>query len=385
MTRSSHWLATAALFAISTPARADEVVLQDGRTVYGSTEARGNTLVISTRDGEVSVPRTEVVRVRKAADLKADLVGLASRCGKLSAFSCLHLAHTARDWGLAEDMWGYLDHAFTQGEMPADVHTRMHEFLTTLEPELLSVRWRKSTPATKAREILFSLSNKASPAREAAAARVLASLTGVDAELRTRARGLNRANQRAAANEALWLRPEIEANRNFVLRTAIFDDAPEVRGKAIALAAASGAAQPAVEYLSNWLVHKHPKASMRAADALGALGEPAAVGALVKAAPFAAAGSEGGVRAHAAFLTQQAYIKDFDVEVAQSAFIADPKVDALTYGSVLDVRIGAVVTQRIEIIASFRRAITKLEGADPGDDVAKWEAWLAARRAGPQR
>ena len=91
------------------------------------------------------------------------------------------------------------------------------------------------------------------------------------------------------------------------------------------------------------------------------------------------------MRAHAAFITQQAYIRDFDVEVAQSSFIADPKVDALTYGSVLDVRVGAVVTQRIQIVGSLRRAISKLEGADPGDDVAKWEAWLAARRAAPQR
>jgi hypothetical protein len=385
MTRSSLWLATASLLVLSTPARADEVVLQDGRTVYGSIEERGSSLAIATREGEVVVPRIEVVRVRKSADLRAELVGLAARCGKLSPFSCLHLANTARDWALPQEMWDYLDRALAQGAIPADIQGRLDEFLATLEPELLAGRWRKSTAATKAREILLTLSSKDSPSRRAAAARVLAGLSGIDAELRTRARALNAASQRSAANEALWLRPDNDVNRKFVLRSAIYDDAPDVRAKVVDLAVAGRQTRAAADYLAQWLAHSHPKAVMRAADALGELGEPSAADAMVKAAPYVAAGSEGGTRAHAAFITQQAYVKDYDVEVAQSAFIADPKVDALTYGSVLDVRIGAVVTQRVQIIGSLRRAIAKLEGADPGEDVSKWEAWLAARRGVPQR
>ena len=43
-------------------------------------------------------------------------------------------------------------------------------------------------------------------------------------------------------------------------------------------------------------------------------------------------------RAHVAVLNQTSYVRDFDVEVAQAAFIADPKVDVIQDGVVLDVK-----------------------------------------------
>lgn len=388
MTRSSIWLAAASVLVFCGSTRADEVVLRDGRTLYGSVEERGQTMVVSTRDGDVTVPRGEVVRVRSAKQLRADLLGLASRCGNLSAFSCLHLAYTARDWNLPGEMWSYLDRALAHQDMPADVHQRLDEFLGTLEPELLSSRWRKSVGVIKTREILAGLPADSTPARTAAAARVIAGLDGTDKDLKTSARAARTANQRLVANEAIWLtwrRDGNDKNRDFVLRTAIFDNAPEVRERSLALAAAAGVGKAASDYLANWLVHKHPKMNVRAAEALTSLGEPSAVDALVKAGPYAAAGGDIGERAHVAFLTQQSYIRDFDVEVAQASFIADPKVDAITYGTVLDVRVGAVTTQRIEVVRAYRTAIGKLEGADPGGDPAKWAAWLASRRNAPLR
>jgi type II secretory pathway component HofQ len=42
-------------------------------------------------------------------------------------------------------------------------------------------------------------------------------------------------------------------------------------------------------------------------------------------------------RGHVAVINQTAYVRDFDVEVAQAAFIADPKVDVIQDGIVLDV------------------------------------------------
>lgn len=342
-------------------------------------------MVVATRQGDVSVARSEVARIRSTDELRADLLSLASRCGNLSAFSCLHLACTARDWNLPEDTWAYLDRALAHRDMPADVRERVNEFLGTLEPELLPPRWRKSTASIKAREILNGLAANSPRARQAAAARVLSGLKGIEDDLKIGARAASKSEQRMVANEALWLRDESEANRNFVLRSALFDNDPAVRDQAMTLAAAASITRPASDYLANWLVHKHPKISTRAAEALASLGEPSAVDALVRAAPYAAAGGEIGVRAHAAFITQQSYIKDFDVEVAQASFIADPKVDAISYGSVLDVRVGAVTTQRIQIVKVFRTAIGKLEGADPGDNPAKWEAWLASRRNSPQR
>ncbi|MEZ5963432.1 MAG: hypothetical protein R3F56_06250 [Planctomycetota bacterium] len=386
MTRSTL-LAVASLFALSTTARADEVVLQDGRKLYGPVEERAQLLIVATRDGDVAVPRSEVVRIRGNKELRADLLGLASRCGHLSAFSCLHLAFTARDWNLPDEMWSYLDRALAHQDMPADVRQRLDEFLGTLEPEVLPSRWRKSVGPIKAREIVHAMPAKCSPARRAASAHVLARLDGIDKDLRTTARAAQDTDHRLVANEAIWLQWQGDGNdkgRDFVLRSAVFDNAPEVRSRVVELATAAEITRVAADYVGKWLVHKHPKMNIRAAEALGALGEPSAVDALVSAGPYAASGNEIGERAHVAFITQQSYIRDFDVEVAQSSFIADPKVDALSYGSVLDVRVGAVVTQRIEIVKAYRAAIGKLEGTDPGADPAKWATWLAARRS-PQR
>ncbi len=43
-------------------------------------------------------------------------------------------------------------------------------------------------------------------------------------------------------------------------------------------------------------------------------------------------------RGHVAVINQTSYVRDFDIEVAQAAFIADPKVDVIQDGIVLDVK-----------------------------------------------
>lgn len=365
--------------ALSAGAAADEVRLTDGRTIYGEVHNRGAVLVIDTKDGVVSVAANDVQRVRSAAELRTELSGLASRCEPMSAFCCLHLAHVARDFALDDEMWVYLDKAMAHGQIPVSVQERMDGFLGALEPELLPARWRKASPPVRAREILLRLRDGEPRAKQIAAARVLAGLEGAAAELRTRARSATLPDQRAVANAAIF-RADTDEARRFVYRTAVLDDAADVRSSAVELAQ-TGFGKEATAYLAPALLHDNPKVRMRAAEAMAAIGDAAAASLIVRAAPVAAAtGEYGGTRAHAAFLTQQSYIKDFDVEVAQASFIANPKVDALTYGSVIDVRIGAVTTSRIHIVEAFRRAVVKLEGADPGTDPATWEQWLAARR-----
>lgn len=367
--------------ALAASAAADEVSLTDGRTIYGEVRSRGGVVEIETKDGPVSVPRGEVQRIRTEAELRTELAGLAARCEPTSAFCCLHLAHVARDFALDAEMWSYLDRALAQNQIPASVRERLDQFLAALEPELLPARWRKASASVRAREILFQLRGDEPKAKREAAVRVLAGLEGAATELRTRARSGSLPEQRTVANAAIWAADSDEARR-FVYRTAVLDDTAEVRGAAVSLAR-QGFATAGTEYLTPALLHDNPKVRMRAAEAMADLGDASASGLLVRAAPVAAVtGDYGGVRAHAAFLTQQSYIRDFDVEVAQASFIADPKVDALTYGSVIDVRIGAVTTTRVQIVEAFRRSIAKLEGADPGTDPATWERWLTARRNG---
>ena len=60
-------------------------------------------------------------------------------------------------------------------------------------------------------------------------------------------------------------------------------------------------------------------------------------------------------RGHVAVINQTAYVRDFDVEVAQAAFIADPKVDVIQDGIVLDV--SPVILNLNPTVAELQRPI----------------------------
>jgi hypothetical protein len=67
-------------------------------------------------------------------------------------------------------------------------------------------------------------------------------------------------------------------------------------------------------------------------------------------------------------VNQVAYVKDYDVEVAANAVIADPVVDIAQDGMVLDVAVVSVTAERHVYYSALRR-ITK---RDFGNDLAKW-------------
>lgn len=110
-----------------------------------------------------------------------------------------------------------------------------------------------------------------------------------------------------------------------------------------------------------------------AAQAVGALGDVRGIEYLV----YRLRATGGGVsRNHIYLANQLSFIQDFDVEVAQTAFIADPSVGILQEGEVLDVRVlsyertADLVERRV-----VRGALKKLSGQDLGDDAAAWSKW----------
>lgn len=135
-----------------------------------------------------------------------------------------------------------------------------------------------------------------------------------------------------------------------------------------------------------FLSHAKPAARIHAAEALGHLGESAAIPSLIaawKAATPAAASENdgGGPRAYAFFGKQQAYVRDFDIQIAQAAVIAKPVVGVLQSGSIIDVRILGVSQ---EISYSLERKIlhhslVKLAGRDLGADPDLWQSWWSQR------
>jgi len=124
-----------------------------------------------------------------------------------------------------------------------------------------------------------------------------------------------------------------------------------------------------------------------AISALGVMNYPAAVEPLVArlGALASAPGGGGAWKAPASHIfvgKQFAFIQDFDVEVAQGAAVADPQVNTLVEGAVLDVRVIGVYEMTVAVESrKLRTALGQLTGADPGDTNRAWLAWWEANQS----
>jgi hypothetical protein len=352
----------------------------------------GNTLLVKTRDGAVRVPLQEVVRIRKDKELREELRDIASRSAADTAHGQLELARTARSWGLERELWNHLGAALHLGANSDSMMRRARDFMATLEPELLPRKWRRSRDDVMVRELLYRLRGRVPPSKAAAIEELLVRgpAPEFDKALRTRARRSASPDHRALAIRALARRdfdPDtLSGNERFVYRTAILDGRQSVRQTAIDIAKENHRGLHAIHYLAPGLGHNNGRFRIRTAEAFGRLKDPTALPLLVAAGPSAGtalrrSGLPGGAtRGHVAVIHQQSYIRDFDVEVAQAAMIANPVVGVIQSGTVLDVTVMAVTTNRNVIVDSYRDAIREISGDDPGPDPEKWKEWLEKQR-----
>jgi hypothetical protein len=137
---------------------------------------------------------------------------------------------------------------------------------------------------------------------------------------------------------------------------------------------------------------KHAAVRGNAADALGMFGAlglasaTSAVEPLVHAlsAPPAASAGAGIPSSGSIYVGRQiAYIRDYDVEIAQGAAIADPIVDVLHEAAQLDAKVLGVTELNVGVAVSTRicRALAKLTGQQLGDEPQAWLAWWTAHGA----
>ena len=320
--------------------------------------------------------------MRDQKDLQTALKEKAKASGD-SAFAHLNLAQVARDYGLEPEMWRHLDKSIAKlpakkNGQPTAVERRLRDFLAQLEPELLP-RSVRQAPAQKRIKSMLSLCHAATKAgKMAALEELMVREPNADQLLRQHARRNGSFRQRIAALSALQRR-KTSGNDLFVLRTTVLDRNKKVRTAAADIGKPN-ITEKAITYMASGLGHSNAKVRVRTAEAMGQLGHASAIDMLVKAGPHAASGlrraanDTGASRGHIAFLEQQAYIRDFDVEVAQASFIADPKVDVLQSGTVLDATVIGVTEIR-RIVYAYRDALELLSGRDPGADPRRWSAW----------
>lgn len=176
-------------------------------------------------------------------------------------------------------------------------------------------------------------------------------------------------HRRILARRALM--EDTAKNQAFVYRLAVrFPDGPNRRDILQEIFDQDQVDQAAT-YLSRQIRYDAPLLiKARTAEVLGDLGSPIALPALRKtkealrspALKRKASGGGGGSRAYIAVTTQTSYIRDFNVEVAQAAAIANPEVDVIESGTVLDAKVLGVDWTRYIVYLDSRldRAIEKI-------------------------
>jgi hypothetical protein len=158
-----------------------------------------------------------------------------------------------------------------------------------------------------------------------------------------------------------------------LLHRAIHDPSEPVRHAAIDAATTigdPGLLLPLVRVMEG----DNPTKRARAAEAIGRTGDVRGVQYLVY--KYEARGG-GAPRSFFSSITQLTFIQDFDVEVAQTAFIADPIVGVIQEGLVIDVEV--VATSQVGYMVereAIHGALGRLTGATevPNKDGA-WAAW----------
>ena len=198
-------------------------------------------------------------------------------------------------------------------------------------------------------------------------------LEDLHAELTARA-----ANRRAFA--ALALRRLFPGEDVMgLVRRAVLDPVAEVResaSRALRDAENVEVAQPVISALGS----AHSVVRRQAAQALATMNYPVAVGPLVSALQ-----SSSGYQPAASNIfvgRQTAYVQDFDVEVAQSEGIADPSVNVLTEGAVLDARVMSLSTSNASLERSaIYKSLTRLTGAKVARSASGWQKWWDANGA----
>lgn len=161
-----------------------------------------------------------------------------------------------------------------------------------------------------------------------------------------------------------------------LLSRAVLDSSSEVRtSAALALRAFEDPAviAPAVRAVGS----RHAEVRVNAVEALATMHYREAVEPLYERLLALQAGGGGNApHVHIFNGRQRSYVQDFDVEVAQGQAIADPIVNILIEGSVLDVAvIGVNEYQVANERSAVRRALAELTGANPGETTTAWQRW----------
>ncbi|MFG0319589.1 MAG: HEAT repeat domain-containing protein [Planctomycetota bacterium JB042] len=371
-----------ALASLSAPSAADVVHRHDAEPLLGAVRPGSDfaPLVVETLDGPVEVERAAIAYVEDGRSLERSLAALRRGLDDADARGRMRLVDWALRKGRFDDALELADEALRiEGEGAVD--DLLPEVL--LDVPVAGVRRNDRLDGADAARLLACAADGDRPARARVATARLRRGAGDPGVLERLLDALEvrRAATRLAALEALAGAAPITAlpallermleDGDAAVRAAAIEALRPLQDERVVLAIVRGLRRDDVRLR---------EAAMDAAEALHAV---RAVGQLVR--NLRRGGASPAPSGSTSITTQRAFVQDFDVDVANSAFIANPNVGVLQSGVVLDAKVLDTVTSRRRgpgprETARIVEVLAGLTGTDLGADAARWAAWLEGQR-----
>ncbi len=343
----------------------------------------GDHWEVKTKEGHWHAhARTDVSRAPRESEVRRELK---KRSKAAQASEGLEGRVALARWTAAE---GLIEDALKEADAILELEPNNSDTLEFLTGSRLIVTPSLNVPGEELAEAVEKLSRWASnspPAVREIAIHQLRVIEDTEAMHARLLEGLSNfsVRRRAFSAHALGrLFPGQDARR--LLQHAILDTSAGVRrqsAQALGNARQPELITPAVRALNS----SNIRVRTQAAEALGFMGYPAAVEPLIGYITAAAQSTGSGGRVPHGYLfvgTQTAYIQDFDVEVATFQAVADPQVNVLLEGSVLEAGVSGVVEYSYATEArAARTSLGRLTGADPGNTGRSWMRWWSKNGA----
>ncbi|HET6201356.1 MAG TPA: hypothetical protein VFI25_00990 [Planctomycetota bacterium] len=359
------------IWVLCAGAGGDVVVrMTDGSVLRGSLDPEGGGCRIRTEAGERFVPPEDIVWTARETDLLREARELVEGAGAGHAGATRHAQASlwCADMGLEEEAYRLLDRAVAlDAGAPAVART-----VGRMARKVAEEAQRAENPAERILRSVPSAGARRLVAEEAVALLDPGELLPV----LYRSLVSPRTPTRQVASSLIGQRFPGEALKRLAT-VAIVDTDETVRANAVDSLKRAEGGRSCAALAPQLLAAPTPVHRRRAVAALERIGAPAAVPPLAEALRRieAQAQAAGGPRGYVSFTTQTSYVRDFDVEVAQAAAIADPQIGVLTEGAVLDARVLSVRSERVAILG----ALSRIVGSDLGESPEAWESWYRAR------
>lgn len=378
--RSRSILACFVACAAAAPARGEVVVLKDGSRLVGELATANDSLI--TLDGPVKLDPRVVEKILGGNWVEATTDQRALSIDDTDSSRWHVAARMITQRGLWARAIEYADRAL-RAAAAAGEELQLHRDLLDL-PIGNCFRNDPLTPGSLA-TLLDACATSDSPARSVIARARLETKLAAFGEfvplplISALGTGLTAKDPRtrvAALRAIAIVHPADLAPR--IAETLIADGDAAVRRAALEAAVAYGRNQHILVRVLQEL-DKGEKARAAAMDVLERLADPHAVAALIRTLDGGGSGF-AGFTSSMAVTNQVAYVSDFDVEVANAAYIANPTVSVAQEGATLEVTVYGSSERGISRAERDRIAhlLEHLTGARFGTDAKAWSNWLAS-------